>query len=307
MKVYNNILETISKTPMIKIDNLYPDQNVEIFAKFESLNPGGSIKDRICLNMINSAEAEGLISPEKTTIIEPTSGNTGIGLALVCAAKGYKLILTMPESMSIERRKMLILLGAKLILTPADKGMKGAIAKALEIKKKDKNSFMPQQFENNANPEIHEKTTAEEILNDTNGKIDAVIMGVGTGGTISGVSKILKKKNKKIKIIAVEPEDSPVLSGGSAGPHKIQGIGAGFIPKILNKNCIDEIIQIANETAFATAKMAAKIEGLPIGISSGAALAAGIEVAQRKEMKNKKIIIVIPSFAERYLSTPLFN
>ena len=278
----------------------------EIICKLEFFNPTSSVKDRIGLAMVEKAEKLGLIN-KKTTIIEPTSGNTGIGLAFVCAAKGYKLILTMPESMSVERRKMLILLGAKLILTPAEKGMKGAIEKALEIKKKNTNSFMPQQFENLSNPEIHEKTTAIEILNDTGGKLDVVIMGVGTGGTISGVSKILKKKNKKIKIIAVEPEDSPVLSGGSAGPHKIQGIGAGFIPKILNKNCIDEIIQIANETAFATAKMAAKIEGLPIGISSGAALAAGIEVAQRKEMKNKKIIIVIPSFAERYLSTPLFN
>ena len=307
-KIYNSILETIGNTPLIRIPRISEKYNClgEIICKLEFFNPTSSVKDRIGLAMVEKAEKLGLIN-KKTTIIEPTSGNTGIGLAFVCAAKGYKLILTMPESMSVERRKMLILLGAKLILTPAEKGMKGAIEKALEIKKKDKNSFMPQQFENNANPEIHEKTTAEEILNDTNGKIDAVIMGVGTGGAISGVSKILKKKNKKIKIIAVEPEDSPVLSGGSAGPHKIQGIGAGFIPKILNKNCIDEIIQIANETAFATAKMAAKIEGLPIGISSGAALAAGIEVAQRKEMKNKKIIIVIPSFAERYLSTPLFN
>ena len=307
-KIYDSILDTIGNTPLVRIPRISKKYNCygELICKLEFFNPTSSVKDRIGLAMVEKGEKLGLVN-KKTTIIEPTSGNTGIGLAFVCAAKGYKLILTMPESMSIERRKMLILLGAKLILTPADKGMKGAIAKALEIKKKDKNSFMPQQFENNANPEIHEKTTAEEILNDTNGKIDAVIMGVGTGGTISGVSKILKKKNKKIKIIAVEPEDSPVLSGGSAGPHKIQGIGAGFVPKILNKNSIDEIIQIANETAFATAKMAAKVEGLPIGISSGAALAAGIELAQRKEMKNKRIVIVIPSFAERYLSTPLFN
>ena len=248
----------------------------------------------------------GLIN-KTTTIIEPTSGNTGISLAFVCSAKGYKLILTMPESMSIERRKMLVLLGAKLILTPADKGMKGAIKKAQEIKKKNKNSFMPQQFENLANPEIHKKTTAIEILNDTNGDLDVLVMGVGTGGTLTGVSDVLKKKIKKIKIVAVEPEDSSILSGGSAGPHKIQGIGAGFVPKTLNENAIDEIIQIANETAFSTAKMAAKVEGLPIGISSGAALAAGIEIAQRKEMKNKRIIVVIPSFAERYLSTPLFS
>ena len=307
-KIYNSILETIGNTPLIRIPRISEKYNClgEIICKLEFFNPTSSVKDRIGLAMVEKAEKLGLIN-KKTTIIEPTSGNTGIGLAFVCAAKGYKLILTMPESMSVERRKMLILLGAKLILTPAEKGMKGAIEKALEIKKKNTNSFMPQQFENLSNPEIHEKTTAIEILNDTGGKLDVVIMGVGTGGTISGVSKILKKKNKKIKIIAVEPEDSPVLSGGPAGPHKIRGIGAGFIPKILNKNSIDEIIQIANETAFTTAKMAAKVEGLPIGISSGAALAAGIEVARRKEMKNKRIVVIIPSFAERYLSTALFN
>ena len=307
-KIYNSILETIGNTPLIRIPRISEKYNClgEFICKLEFFNPTSSVKDRIGLAMVEKAEKLGLIN-KKTTIIEPTSGNTGIGLAFVCAAKGYKLILTMPESMSVERRKMLILLGAKLILTPAEKGMKGAIEKALEIKKKNTNSFMPQQFENLSNPEIHEKTTAIEILNDTGGKLDVVIMGVGTGGTISGVSKILKKKNKKIKIIAVEPEDSPVLSGGPAGPHKIQGIGAGFIPKILNKNSIDEIIQIANETAFTTAKMAAKVEGLPIGISSGAALAAGIEVARRKEMKNKRIVVIIPSFAERYLSTALFN
>ena len=307
-KIYNSILETIGNTPLIRIPRISEKYNClgEIICKLEFFNPTSSVKDRIGLAMVEKAEKLGLIN-KKTTIIEPTSGNTGIGLAFVCAAKGYKLILTMPESMSVERRKMLILLGAKLILTPAEKGMKGAIEKALEIKKKNTNSFMPQQFENLSNPEIHEKTTAIEILNDTGGKLDVVIMGVGTGGTISGVSKILKKKNKKIKIIAVEPEDIPGLSGGPAGPHKIQGIGAGFIPKILNKNSIDEIIQIANETAFTTAKMAAKVEGLPIGISSGAALAAGIEVARRKEMKNKRIVVIIPSFAERYLSTALFN
>ena len=307
-KIYDSILETIGNTPLVKIPKIQKKYNCvgELICKLEFFNPTSSVKDRIGLAMIEKGEKSKLIN-KKTTIIEPTSGNTGIGLAFVCAAKGYKLILTMPESMSVERRKMLILLGAKLILTPAEKGMKGAISKALEIKKKNKNSFMPQQFENFANPDIHEKTTAIEILNDTNGNVDAIVMGIGTGGTVSGVSKVLKKKNKKIKIIAVEPEDSPVLSGGPAGPHKIQGIGAGFIPKILNKDSIDEIIQIANETAFATAKMAAKIEGLPIGISSGAALAAGIEVAKRNEMKNKRIIVVIPSFAERYLSTPLFN
>tara|TARA_B100000029_G_scaffold492377_1_gene553605 strand:+ start:35529 stop:36470 length:942 start_codon:yes stop_codon:yes gene_type:complete len=307
-KIYESILDTVGNTPLVKIQRISRKYNCygELICKLEFFNPTSSVKDRIGMAMIEDAEKKKLVN-KNTTIIEPTSGNTGIGLAFVCAAKGYKLILTMPESMSVERRKMLILLGAKLILTPAEKGMKGAINKAIEIKKKTKNSFMPQQFENNSNPTIHEKTTAVEILNDTNGKLDAVIMGVGTGGTISGVSKILKKKNKKIKIIAVEPEDSPVISGGDPGPHKIQGIGAGFIPKILNKSLIDEVIQIANETAFSTAKMAAKVEGLPIGISSGAALAAGIEVAKRKNMKNKKIIVVIPSFAERYLSTALFK
>ncbi len=307
-KIYESILDTIGNTPLVKINRISKKYNCygELICKLEFFNPTSSVKDRIGMAMIEDAEKKKLIN-KTTTIIEPTSGNTGIGLAFVCAAKGYKLILTMPESMSIERRKMLILLGAKLILTPAENGMKGAINEAIEIKRKTKNSFMPQQFENQSNPIIHEKTTAIEIFNDTKGNLDAVIMGVGTGGTISGVSKILKKKNKKIKIIAVEPEDSPVISGGDPGPHKIQGIGAGFIPKILDKSLIDEVIQIANETAFSTAKMAAKIEGLPIGISSGAALAAGIEVAKRKNMKNKKIIVVIPSFAERYLSTALFK
>ena len=307
-QIYNSILETIGNTPMVRVPRISKKYNClgDLICKLEFFNPTSSVKDRIGLAMIEDAEKKGSIN-KNTTIVEPTSGNTGIGLAFVCAAKGYKLILTMPESMSIERRKMLILLGAKLFLTPASNGMKGAIAKAKEIIKKNKNCFMPQQFENLSNPKIHKNTTAIEILNDTKGEVDAVIMGVGTGGTISGVSEVLKKKNKKIKIIAVEPEDSSVLSGGNPGPHKIQGIGAGFIPKILNKNCIDEIIQIANETAFTTAKMAAKTEGLPVGISSGAALAAGIEVACRKEMKNKKIIVIIPSFAERYLSTPLFN
>ena len=307
-KIYNSILETIGNTPLVKVPKITKKYNCygELICKLEFFNPLSSVKDRIGLAMIETGEKMGLIN-KSTTIIEPTSGNTGISLAFVCSAKGYKLILTMPESMSIERRKMLILLGAKLILTPADKGMKWAIKKSQEIKKKNKNSFMPQQFENFANPEIHKKTTAIEILNDTNGDLDVLVMGVGTGGTLTGVSEVLKKKVKKIKIVAVEPEDSSILSGGSAGPHKIQGIGAGFVPKTLNENAIDEIIQIANETAFSTAKMAAKVEGLPIGISSGAALAAGIEIAQRKEMKNKRIIVIIPSFAERYLSTPLFS
>ena len=307
-KVYDSILDTIGNTPMVKVPRLSKKYNClgSLICKLEFFNPTSSVKDRIGLAMIEDGEKKKLIN-KNTTIIEPTSGNTGIGLAFVCAAKGYKLILTMPESMSIERRKMLALLGAKIFLTPADKGMKGAIEKANAIFKKNKNYFMPQQFDNFSNPEIHKKTTAIEILNDTNGELDAVVMGVGTGGTVTGVSEVLKKKNKKIKIIAVEPEDSPVLSGGNAGSHKIQGIGPGFVPKVLDKKNIDEVIQIANETAFSTAREAAKLEGLPVGISSGAALAAGIEVACRKEMKNKKIIVIIPSFAERYISTQLFN
>lgn len=307
-KIYDSILDTIGNTPMVRIPRMSKKYNClgDLICKLEFFNPTSSVKDRIGLAMIEDAEKKGLIN-KNTTIIEPTSGNTGIGLAFVCAAKGYRLILTMPESMSIERRKMLILLGAKLFLTPAKKGMRGAIIKAKEILKKTKSAFMPQQFDNFANPMIHKQTTAIEILNDTNGKLDAVVMGVGTGGTISGVGEILKKKSNKIKIIAVEPEDSPILSGGTAGSHKIQGIGAGFVPKVLEKKWIDEIIQIANETAFHIAKVAAKTEGLPVGISSGAALAAGIEVAQRNEMKNKKIIVIIPSFAERYLSTQLFS
>ena len=307
-QIYESILETIGNTPMVRVPKISKKYNClgDLVCKLEFFNPTSSVKDRIGLSMIEDAEKKKLINKE-TIVVEPTSGNTGIGLAFICAAKGYKLILTMPESMSVERKRMLVLLGAKLILTPAKDGMKGAIAKAKEILKKNKNSFMPQQFNNASNPQIHKTTTAIEILNDTKGKLDAIVMGVGTGGTITGVAEVLKKKNKKIKIIAVEPEDSPILSGGVPGPHKIQGIGAGFIPKVLNKKWIDEIIQIANETAFSTARIAAKIEGLPVGISSGAALAAGIEVACRKEMKNKRIVVIIPSFAERYLSTELFN
>ena len=307
-QIYESILETIGNTPMVRVPKISKKYNClgDLVCKLEFFNPTSSVKDRIGLSMIEDAEKKKLINKE-TIVVEPTSGNTGIGLAFICAAKGYKLILTMPESMSKERKRMLVLLGAKLILTPAKDGMKGAITKAKEILKKNKNSFMPQQFNNASNPQIHKTTTAIEILNDTKGKLDAIVMGVGTGGTITGVAEVLKKKNKKIKIIAVEPEDSPILSGGIPGPHKIQGIGAGFIPKVLNKKWIDEIIQIANETAFSTARIAAKIEGLPVGISSGAALAAGIEVACRKEMKNKRIVVVIPSFAERYLSTELFN
>jgi cysteine synthase A len=256
--------------------------------------------------MVEAAEAAGKINKD-TVIIEPTSGNTGIALAFVCASKGYRLILTMPESMSIERRKMLSHLGAEIVLTPASKGMTGAVKRAEELVKEIKGAFMPQQFENPANPEIHRQTTAEEIWKDTDGKVDVFISGVGTGGTLTGAGDALRKHNPNLRIIAIEPEDSPVLSGGAPGPHKIQGIGAGFVPGVLDRKLIDEVLQIGNETAFATARKAAKLEGLPVGISSGAALAAALEVGARPEMAGKNIVVILPSFAERYLSTPLFE
>jgi cysteine synthase A len=276
-------------------------------AKLEFFNPLASVKDRIGVNMIDSLEAAGRIHPGSTLLVEPTSGNTGIALAFVAAARGYRLMLVMPESMSIERRKMLALLGAELILTPAAQGMKGAIAKAQEIVAAEPNAVIPQQFENEANPEIHRRTTAEEIWNDTAGAVDALISGVGTGGTITGVGQVLKDRNSKIRIIAVEPEDSPVLSGGSPGPHKIQGIGAGFVPSILNKSIIDEVMTVGNQTSFDTARLVARLEGIPVGVSSGAAIAAALEVGARDEMASKNIVIIIPSFAERYLSTALFE
>lgn len=303
-KIYENITETIGNTPLVRIRNM--GGNADIVAKLEFFNPMASVKDRIGVAMIEDLERSGRINKD-TVIIEPTSGNTGIALAFVCAAKGLKLILCMPESMSLERRKMLIILGAELDLTPADKGMKGAIARAEELLDKYPNSVMAQQFNNPANPEIHRKTTAEEIWADTNGKVDAVICGVGTGGTLSGVGEVLKSKKPSVKMIAVEPEDSPVISGGEAGPHKIQGIGAGFIPKNLNMDMVDETITISNETAFATARELAKKEGITGGISSGAAISAALELAGRKEWKGKQIVVIIPSFAERYLSTPLFD
>ncbi len=303
-KIYENITETIGNTPLVRIRNMGGE--ADIVAKLEFFNPMASVKDRIGVAMIEDLERSGRINKD-TVIIEPTSGNTGIALAFVCAAKGLKLILCMPESMSLERRKMLIILGAELDLTPADKGMKGAIARAEELLDKYPNSVMAQQFNNPANPEIHRKTTAEEIWADTNGKVDAVICGVGTGGTLSGVGEVLKSKKPSVKMIAVEPEDSPVISGGEAGPHKIQGIGAGFIPKNLNMDMVDETITISNETAFATARELAKKEGITGGISSGAAISAALELAGRKEWKGKQIVVIIPSFAERYLSTPLFD
>ena len=277
----------------------------DVVVKCEFFNPLSSIKDRIALSMIEAAEASGKITKD-TVFIEATSGNTGIALAFVCASKGYQLILTMPESMSIERRKMLTFLGAKLELTPAPKGMRGAIERAEEILAENPNALMVQQFKNPSNPEIHRKTTAEEIWRDTDGKVDVFISGVGTGGSITGVAQVLKAKNPGVKIIAVEPEDSPVLSGGKPGPHKIQGIGAGFIPDVLQKDLIDEVITISNETAFITSRKAAKLEGIPVGISSGATIAAALEVAARPEMKGKLIVVIAASSAERYLSTDLF-
>ncbi len=301
----DSILDTIGNTPHVRLSRLFGDR-VEVWLKLERANPGGSIKDRIGLAMIETAEADGSLEPGGE-IIEPTSGNTGIGLAMVAAVKGYPLTLVMPESMSIERRKMLALLGAELVLTPAPLGMKGAIAKANEIVAATPGAIIPQQFENAANPEIHRRTTAEEIWNDTNGEIDVFIAGVGTGGTITGVAQVLKPRRPGLQIVAVEPEDSPVLSGGTAGPHKIQGIGAGFVPGILDRSLIDEVITVGNQTSFDTARLLARVEGVPCGISSGAAVAAAIEIGLRPAMEGKNIVIIIPSFAERYLSTALFD
>jgi cysteine synthase A len=307
-RIYGSILETIGDTPLVRLAKLSQENGckAEILAKLEFFNPLASVKDRIGLAMIEAAEREGRIGP-KTTIIEPTSGNTGIALAFVCAAKGYKLILCMPESMSLERRKMLMLLGATIELTPAAKGMRGALDRADEFKRTLPDAIILQQFDNEANPEIHRRTTAEEIWRDTDGTVDAVVSGVGTGGTLTGVGEVLKARKPSVRMIAVEPEDSPVLSGGLPGPHRIQGIGAGFVPKNLNTDLIDEVVRIGNETAFAMARRVARLEGVPVGISSGAALAAALEVGARPEMAGKRIVVIIPSFAERYLSTALFD
>ena len=307
-RVYDDITQTIGDTPLVRLNRMAKEANLkgEVLLKLEFFNPLASVKDRIGVSMIDSLEKQGKLKPG-STIIEPTSGNTGIALAFVAAARGYKLILCMPESMSIERRKMLLLLGARLELTPAAKGMSGALARAKELMETEPNPVMPQQFENPANPEIHRKTTAEEIWNDTKGKVDVVISGVGTGGTITGVGEVLKKRKPSVRMVAVEPEDSPVLSGGKPGPHKIQGIGAGFIPAILDREIIDEVITVGNETAFKIAREVAVKEGIPVGISSGAAVAAAMEVAKRDNMKGKQIVAIIPSFAERYLSTALFD
>lgn len=305
-KIYDNIIETLGNTPLVRMNRLGRDLGAEILLKLEFFNPLGSVKDRIGAAMIADLEKKGKINPG-TQIIEPTSGNTGIALAYVCAAKGYDLTLVMPESMSLERRKMLLILGAKLELSPAELGMKGAIARAEEMVAASDDAVMPQQFSNEANPAIHAITTANEIWNDTNGEVDVVVSGVGTGGTITGVARTLKPKKDSLHFVAVEPEDSPILSGGQPGPHKIQGIGAGFIPEILDTEYVDEVLTIGNETSFETARLVAKLEGIPVGISSGAAVAAALELAERDDMKGKKIVVIIPSFAERYLSTALFD
>jgi cysteine synthase A len=307
-RIYESIIDTVGSTPLVRFKRLAEEAGVEadIVGKLEFFNPLASVKDRIGLSMIEAAEAAGRLKPG-SVIVEPTSGNTGIALAFVAAAKGYRLILTMPESMSLERRKMLLLLGAEIELTPAAKGMTGAVRRAEEIVAANKDAIILQQFENPANPEVHVVTTAEEIWADSEGKVDIVVSGVGTGGTITGVGRVLKARKPTVKMVAIEPEDSPVLSGGAPGPHKIQGIGAGFVPAILDRSVIDEILQIGNETALTMARKAARIEGVPVGISSGAALAASLELGARPENKGKMIVAIIPSFAERYLSTALFE
>jgi cysteine synthase len=308
-RIYNSIIDTVGNTPIVRLGKLASADGVkaDLLAKLEFFNPIASVKDRIGVAMIEALEAEGRIAPGKTTLVEPTSGNTGIALAFAAAAKGYRLILTMPETMSVERRKMLALLGAELVLTEGPKGMKGAIARAEELLNEIPDSVMPQQFENPANPDIHRRTTAEEIWNDTGGGVDILVSGIGTGGTITGVGQVLKAKKPGVQVVAVEPADSPVLSGGNPGPHKIQGIGAGFAPGVLDTGIYDEIAKVTNDEAFDMARRVARLEGLPVGISSGAALTAAVRVGQRPENAGKQIVVIIPSFAERYLSTALFD
>jgi len=307
-RIYDSVVDTIGDTPLVRLSRLAAAAGVEaeILAKLEFFNPLASVKDRIGVSMIEYLEQTGQLDAD-TVLVEPTSGNTGIALAFVAAAKGYRLILIMPESMSVERRRMLALLGAELELTPPGEGMKGAIARAEQLVAELPKAIIPQQFENIANPAIHRATTAEEIWHDTGGNVDVVVSGVGTGGTITGIGEVLKGRNPALQMIAVEPEDSPVLSGGAPGSHKIQGIGAGFVPGVLNREVIDEIITIGNETAFDMARRVARLEGLPVGISSGAALAAALEVADRPTNAGKRFVVIIPSFAERYLSTALFE
>jgi len=306
MRTFKDITETIGGTPLVKINKLASGLHGTVFAKLESFNPLSSVKDRIGIAMIEAAEKEGLVDKD-TVIVEPTSGNTGIAFAFVCAAKGYRLVLTMPETMSLERRQLLRILGAEVVLTDGTKGMRGAIEKAEELLKKHPKSYMPQQFKNPANPEIHRRTTAEEIWKDTDGIVNCFVAGVGTGGTITGVGEVLKKRKPSVKIIAVEPADSPVLSGGTPGPHKIQGIGAGFVPAVLNTAVYDEIIKVTNEAAGEMARRLAREEGIFAGISSGAAMWAAIEIAKREEYKDKLIVVVLPDTGERYLSTWLYQ
>ena len=308
-RIYDSITQTIGDTPLVRLDKFAREKGVvaHLLGKLEFFNPIASVKDRIGVAMIEAMEADGRIQPGKTTLVEPTSGNTGIALAFAAAAKGYRLILTMPETMSVERRKMLALLGAELVLTEGAKGMKGAIARAEELVATIPGAIIPQQFENPANPEVHRRTTAEEIWNDTDGAVDILVSGIGTGGTITGVGQVLKARKPGVRVVAVEPEASPVLSGGQPGPHKIQGIGAGFAPKVLDTSVYDEVITVSNEDAFANARLVARLEGVPVGIASGAALQAAAIVGSRKENAGKTIVVIIPSFAERYLSTALFE
>lgn len=307
-RIYDDITQTIGATPLVRLSKFMNARGAvaEILAKLEFFNPIASVKDRIGVSMVEALEREGKIGPD-TVLVEPTSGNTGIALAFVAAARGYRLVLVMPETMSLERRKMLAFLGAELVLTPGAEGMRGAMAKANEIVAGNPNAVMPQQFANPANPEIHVRTTAEEIWADTGGALDFFVAGVGTGGTITGVGRTLKPRLPQLKVIAVEPEGSPVLSGGQPGPHKIQGIGAGFVPDILEREVIDEVVRVSNEESFATAREVARLEGVPGGISTGAALAAAARVAQRPELAGKRLVVIVPSFAERYLSTALFD
>jgi cysteine synthase A len=307
-RVYGSILETIGNTPLVRIGRLADEAGclAEVLAKLEFFNPIASVKDRIAVSMLEAMEADGTVGPG-SVIVEPTSGNTGIGLAFACAAKGYRCILTMPDSYSVERRKLIRFLGAELVLTPREKGIGGAIDKAKEIIAQTEKAVMPWQFGHPANPEIHRRTTAEEIWRDTNGVVDAVVLGVGTGGTLTGVGEVLKARKPRVRIIAVEPEKSPVLSGGTHSPHMIQGIGAGFVPEVLNTKLIDEVLLVSNEEAIETARKLAALDGIPVGISSGAALACAMRVAKREEMKGLTVVTVLPDCAERYLSTVLFD